>query len=184
MLAYLLTCSAGGVPVYMAAVLVAGNPAGFVPASSTCVLDLAADRDPSIASSVQTATFADDLHWSFVRPEVLPDGKTSMLGMRATDATDRRGADMTGTPYDFAYEPALLIAAGDGSLRRRQPLRRDAVPDDASAGDTSVHGTRATDFSDRRDTRTTGVSHEFAALKSATAQLSLGNVAAAAELYM
>ena len=102
MLAYLLTRSAGGVPVYMAAVLVAGNPAGFVPASSTCVLDLAADRDPSIASSVQTATFADDPQWSHVRPEDSPDGKTSVHGTRATDATDRRGADMTGSSHDFA----------------------------------------------------------------------------------
>ena len=106
MLAYLLTCSAGGVPVYMAAVVVAGNPAGFVPASSTCVLDLAADRDPSIASSVQTATFADILLWSHVRPEPLPDGNLSMHGMRPFDATDCRGTNMTGTVKMVLLEPA------------------------------------------------------------------------------
>ena len=111
MLARLLTCSAGGVPVYMAAVLVAGNPAGLVPTSSTRVLDLATDRAPSIASSsVQTATFADILLWSHVRPEPLPDGNLSMHGMRSFDVTDCRGTNMTGTPSVFAYEPALLIA--------------------------------------------------------------------------
>ena len=127
MLAYLLTRSAGGVPVYMAAVLVAGNPAGLVPTSSTRVLDLATDRAPSIASSsVQTATFADILLWSHVRPEPLPDGNLSMHGMRPFDATDCRGTNMTGTPSVFAYEPALLTADADGSTHfTRAPAPRD-----------------------------------------------------------
>ena len=65
---------------------------------------------------------------------MLPDGKTSMHGMRATDATDRRGDDMTGNPCDFAYEPALLTADADGSTRfTRAPAPRTGV--------TSVHGT-------------------------------------------
>ena len=107
MLASLLTCSAGGVPVYMAAVPVAGNPAGLVPTSSPRVLDLATDRAPSIASSsVQTATFADILLWSHIRPELLPDGKLSMHGMRPFDATDCRGTNMTGTVKMVLLEPA------------------------------------------------------------------------------